>query len=545
MARHNCHNFGARVAGLLGALVVGAAPASAGKCEELLKLEIPGVTITTASSVAPGAFTPGDSAATLQVPAFCRVIAVVKPTSDSVIGFEVWIPPAEQWNRRFEGVGNGAYNGAIHYAEMAEALKRGFATAGTDTGHRGADLTFAEGHPEKIIDWAYRSIHVMTDSAKLIIRNYAGAFPSHSYFGGCSTGGAQALSEVQRYPADYDGVIAGDPGNSRVHLNVGYLWAFTATHDASGNAILPTSKLPLINRAAVAACDEIDGLKDGIISDPQACHFDPGQLLCKGAEDDHCLTPAQIVAVKKVYAGPMNPRTGEQIIAGYSIGSESPEGDQWAHGWDRFITSLKEPMRLEFWKYWVFNDPGWDWRTFDYDRDVAYADEKLKAVNATETDLSAFRDRGGKVLMYSGWADPIGPPMDAVNYYERVKVAMGGRQQTESFFRLFMVPGMAHCVYGPGPNIFGGFGTIGTPTISTDAQHDILIALTEWVEKGSAPEKIIAGHITGGELDRTRPICPYPKVARWIGEGNSDDAKNFTCVDQDQRRKQSKSMAKH
>lgn len=197
---------------------------------------------------------------------------------------------------------------------------------------------------------------------------------------GCSTGGHQALTEVQRFPADYDGVVAGDPGNNRVHLNVGFLWAFAATHDVKGAAILPTSKLPLVNRAALAACDAADGVKDGIISDPQACHFDPGILLCKAEENNECLTTAQVEAVRKVYAGPRNPRTGERIIAGYAPGSESPAGDEWAGGWKGYITDRKEPMRLDFWKYWVFDNPDWDWRTFDYDRDVAYADEKLPAV---------------------------------------------------------------------------------------------------------------------------------------------------------------------
>jgi hypothetical protein len=250
----------------------------------------------------------------------------LKPTSDSVISIEVWIPTTQHWNREFLGVGNGGYSGAIQYTSLADAIKRGFAGASTDTGHSGADLTFAAGHPEKIVDWGYRAIHVMTESAKLIIRDYSGALPNHSFFMGCSTGGHQALSEVQRYPGDYDGVVAGDPGNNRVHLNVGFLWAFAATHDSSGNTILPTSKLPLINKAAVEACDAADGVTDGIISNPQACHFDPGVLLCKGEENDQCLTAPQIAAVRKVYSGPRNPRTGEQIIAGYSPGSESLRG---------------------------------------------------------------------------------------------------------------------------------------------------------------------------------------------------------------------------
>ena len=505
--------------------------ARANKCEDLTKLNLPSVAITSSTSVAAGQFTPPGSSTALETPEFCRVVAVAKPTSDSVINFEVWIPPVAQWNHNFLGRGNGGYMGAISYGALANGLRRGFATASTDTGHTGEDLKFAAGHLEKIVDWGYRSVHVMTESAKRIIRDYSGMLPRHSYFAGCSTGGHQALSEVQRFPADYDGVLAGDPGNDRVHLNVGFLWAFAATHDENGKTILPTSKLPLINQAAVAACDALDGIKDGFISEPQACHFDPGVLLCKGAETDQCLMAAQVEAVKKVYAGPRNPRTGEQIIAGYSPGSESALGDEYEGGWKTYITDRNEPMRLEFWKYWVFHDAAWDWRTFDYDHDVTRADTELAAVNASNPDLGAFKARGGKILMYSGWADPVGPAMDAVNYYQRVEEVMGGREKTESFFRLFMVPGMAHCRGGPGPNSFGGLSTIASPENKIDPEHDVLSALVQWVERGSAPKYIIATHLTNNTIDRTRPLCPYPKIARWNGSGSSDDAKNFTCVD--------------
>jgi len=503
------------------------------KCEDLVKLTMPDVTVTSAADIPAGPFTPPGLSTVLETPDFCRVVAVARPTPDSVINFEVWIPPAEQWNHNFLGVGNGGYTGAISYAALSNALRRGFAAASTDTGHTGGeDLDFGVGHPEKIVDWGYRSVHVMTESAKLIVRDYEGRFAKHAYFFGCSTGGEQALSEAQRFPADYDGVIAGDPGNDRVHINVGFLWAFAATHDLNGNAILPTSKLPLISKAAVAACDLVDGVKDGIISSPQACHFDPGTLLCNASENDQCLTSAQVEAVRKIYAGPRNPRSGEQIIAGYSPGSESPAGDL-SGGWKTYITDRSEPMRLGFWQRWVFNDPNWDWHTFDYDHDVAYADDKMAATNASNPDLRAFKARGGKILMYSGWADPIGPSMDAVNYYEKVQKLVGGRQKTGSFFRLFMAPGMSHCGGGSGPNLFGNMFLFGVdiPRTEIDTDRDVLSALQQWVEKDSAPQHIIAAHRTDDVIDRTRPLCPYPKVARWNAKGDSDDAKNFACVE--------------
>jgi feruloyl esterase len=326
---------------LFACVILSSTLARSTRCEDLTRLNLPDVSITSSAKMAAGRFYPPGSQTSVETREFCRVIAVAKSTPDSVINFEVWIPSAEGWNRDFEGVGNGGFTGAIQYTELAGALKRGFAAASTDTGHTGSDLAFAAGHPEKIIDWGYRAIHIMTESAKLIIRGYSGALPKHSFFMGCSTGGHQGLSEVQRFPADCDGVVAGDPGNNRVHLNVGFLWAFAATHDARGNTILPTSKLSLVNTAALAACDEADGIKDGIISDPPGCHFDPGVLLCNGEESDQCLTAPQVAAVKKMYAGPKNPRTGKQIIAGYSPGSESPPGDNWAGGWKMYVTAVK------------------------------------------------------------------------------------------------------------------------------------------------------------------------------------------------------------
>lgn len=520
----------AMLALLFASVALPASEARAARCEDLAKLKWRVVTVTSSTNIPAGRFTPPGSSNALDTPGFCRVVAVAKPTLDSVINIEVWIPPAHHRNREFLAVGNGGYTGAIQYVELADGINRGFAAASTDTGHTGADLAFAAGHPEKIVDWGYRAVNVMTESAKLIIRGYSGAFPKHSYFMGCSTGGHQALSEAQRFPADYDGVVAGDPGNNRVHLNAGFLWAFAATHDANGNAILSGSNLQLLNKAALEACDAADGIKDGIISEPEKCQFDPGVLLCNDRESDRCLTAAQIAAVKKIYAGLRNPRTGEQIIAGYSPGSESPEGDTWAQGWRTYITDRKEPLRLDFWKYWVFNDPNWDWRKFDYDRDLAYADTKVAAVNASSPDLNAFRARGGKILMYSGWADPTGPPTDAVNYYKRAGEAVGGRQQIESFFRLFMVPGMVHCGGGPGPSFFGGFGPAASPPeIERDPEHDALSAVVQWVEKGIAPSHMVATHITDSKVDRTRPLCPYPKVARWNRIGSTDDARNFTC----------------
>jgi feruloyl esterase len=467
-------------------------------CADLTALTIPSVTIRSAST----------APATADLPASCRVVAVATPTTDSVINFEVWIPTAQAWNGKFEGVGNNGFQGAIAYDAMAGALRRGYATASTDTGHTGGDLKFGNGHPEKIADWAYRAIHLMTQTAHLIVRDHMGRFPQYSYFDGCNTGGHQALMEAQRYPEDYDGIIAGDPAADRVHEVIGYLWAWTATHK-DGASLLSPAKLQLVTKATVAACDALDGVKDGVIEDPRRCRFDPSALACRAGQTGGCLTPPEIGALKKVYDGARNPRTGKPIFPGWSPGSEG-FGATSNEGWSNFI-NIPEPRRVEFLKYFVFSNPNWDPNSMDWDRDVAYADAKIGFIDATNRDLSEFRARRGKLLMYTGWDDPILPPLDITGYYESVARSMGGMAQTGEFFRLFMVPGMGHCSGGPGTTSF-----------------DMLPALEQWVEKKVPPARVVASR--PGSTEQTRPLCPYPSVAQWKGAGSTDDAASFTCL---------------
>jgi len=497
-------------------------PAPAGAagtaCESLTALTIPNISVTSAVQVPAGTFqVPRGQGASADpnarpVPAFCRVVAVATPTPDSTINFEVWIPPAEAWNGKFQGVGNGGYSGAIGYGAMVTALRRGYATASTDTGHTGDDMRFGQGHPEKIVDWAYRSLHITTDTAKLIVRSHAGRLPERSYFVGCSSGGHQALTEAQRFPGDYDGIIAGAPANNRIRQTFAFLWTWMATHKDDGTMILPAVKLPALTKGAVAACDTIDGLKDGLIDDPRRCRFDPSVLLCKGVDGPDCLTPQEVEAVRKVYDGPKSPRTGEPIFTGWPRGSEA-FGESAIQTWRQYILDPKEPMRVGFFRYFLFHDPNWDYRTLDWDRDLAYAEQRLGFMAATDKDLTAFKTRGGRLLMYAGWADPVVPPQDNVTYYEAVAKAMGGYDRVQDFFRLFMAPGMGHCGGGPGPSSF-----------------DALAALEQWVEKGVAPDKLIASHSTAGKIDRTRPLCAYPQVARYRGTGSIDEAANFSCV---------------
>jgi feruloyl esterase len=498
---------------LCGLTATGHAATSGGTtCGDLKALAIPDVKVLRATEVAAGTFSAPGLKDGLKTTAFCRVEADVHPTTDSQIRIEVWMPPIENWNGKFEGVGNGGYQGNIPYAAMATGLQLGYATAATDTGHTGDDLHFGEDHPEKVIDWSYRAIHLTAEAGKLIVRDHYGRFAQKSYFVGCSTGGHQALSEAQRFPADYDGIVAGDPAYDRVHQTAAYLWSWMATHDATGESIIGQPQLKLVTEAAIASCDAKDGVKDGVIGDPQSCKFDVHTLACKdGASGDRCLTPQQITAFEKVYAGTKNPRTGDEIFPGWTIGSEST-GPMAGQGWGAYILDPKEPMRIDVFRLFLYDDPKWDWHTFDFDHDMSLADDHIGYMSAVNADLQLFRDRGNKLLMYTGWADPVAAPMDILKYYKSVTKTMGGTVSTQKFFRFFMVPGMAHCGGGPGATSF-----------------DALTALDTWVENDKAPERILASHLMDGKATMTRPLCPYPQKAVWKGSGDSNDAVNFSC----------------
>ena len=432
------------------------------------------------------------------MPGACRVVGRIQPA----ITFEVWLPLAD-WNGKFQGVGGGGFAGVISYGAMASALRRGYATASTDTGHSTPGGSWALGHPELVTDYAYRAIHEMTVKAKAIVAAFYGTAARKSYFVGCSTGGRQGLMEAQRFPADYDGIVAGAPANDWTHLMAASLWVASATlKDAA--ARLPAPALAALNTAALAACDAHDGVTDGLIGNPLACRFDPGTLACPAAPTDACLTASQVDAARKIYSPAVNPRTGAEIYPGMPPGSE------------RTWTALAggpEPFSIpvDFYKYFVHANPAWDWKTMDFDTDVAAADTKYATLmNATDPDLTAFKARGGKLILYHGWNDQLIPAPASIRYYDGVVKAMGARQ-TDDFARLFMAPGMLHCVGGVGPNTF-----------------DTVTALEQWVEQGTKPASILASGATDAGT-RTRPLCPYPQVATYTGSGSVDDAANFVC----------------
>ncbi len=520
---------------LVSMLASGLRPVAAATCESLADLKLDNTTITTAQTLAAGAFTPPASAARTpipasygELPAFCRVTGVVKPTSDSEITFEVWMPSAG-WNGKFQGIGNGGFAGSINYQGLAGALSRGYAAASTDTGHSGGDARWALGHTEKIVDYGHRGIHEMTEKAKSTIKAFYGDGPKRSYFASCSNGGRQALMEAQRYPNDYDGIIAGAPANYFTRILTGFAWNMQLTTSDPASYI-PASKLKALEAAVLAGCDGRDGVTDGVLDDPTKCGFDPSVLLCKGAESDECLTEKQVAALKKIYAGPRNAK-GELIIPGFTTGGETGTG-----GWAAWITGPKPEGSSQYFfssqafANMVHNDPAWDLKTFDLERDGKLADEKLGPIlNAIDPNLKAFKARGGKLILYHGWNDAALPPMNTINYFESVRTELGQRE-ADSFVRLFMVPGMQHCAGGPGPNSFGIFVT----SAQSDPQHDLTLALERWVEQGVAPDQIIAAKRETldpkSPVIRTRPLCAYPQVARYKGSGSTDEAANFTCA---------------
>lgn len=510
-------------------LMSGSRPAAAATCEGLADLKLPNTTITAAQSVPAGGFTlAGTTAMYKELPAFCRVTGVIKPTSDSEIKFEVWMPSAG-WNGKFQGIGNGGFAGSLSYPGLAGALARGYASATTDTGHGGGDASWALGHPEKIVDYGHRAIHEMTEKAKAIVSAFYGDGPKRSYFSSCSNGGRQALMEAQRYPNDYDGIIAGAPANYFTHILTGFAWNMKLTL-ADPASYIPASKLKAIEAAGLAACDKQDGVTDSVLDDPTRCRFDPSVLLCKGAESDDCLTEKQVAALKSIYAGPRNAK-GEQIIPGFVPGGETGPG-----GWTGWITGASPTKAAQFFfstqafMNMVYSNPAWDFKTFDLERDGKLADEKLaSAINATDPNLKAFKARGGKLILYHGWSDAALPPVNTINYFQSV-VAKMGRRETDKFVRLYMAPGVQHCGGGPGPNTFGAM----VARDQSDPQHDMTLALERWVEAGVAPDQIIAtkrqSQDAKSPVVRTRPLCPYPQVARYKGSGSTDDAANFTCV---------------
>jgi Tannase and feruloyl esterase len=438
------------------------------------------------------------------LPAFCRVVATLKPSASSDVHMEMWMPIAG-WNGRFRGTSPNGLGGVINYNAMGVGLSDGFAIASTDTGHQGGDTAWMQ-VPDKVTDFAGRAMHETTVVGKALTAAYYGTAPSYSYMIECGGGSAAALHEVQKYPADYNGVVVGGHAAHLTRQIFGQLWLWAATHP-NGVAVLPAAKLPVIHDAVLARCDLLDGVKDGLLENPTRCRFDPKEIACRSSDGPSCLTPPQVEAVQKIYAGPVNPRTGEKIWSPLFRGSELD--------WSFFIetpgpigiatNTLRDAIR---------KDPTWDYRTtpIDFDRDVALADRSdIARVNASNPDISAYVRQGGKLILSGGWNNALVPAGAVLDYYNSVEARIG-RENTRRAVRLYMVPGMIECNGGPGTDTF-----------------DLLGVVRRWVERGQVPAEVIASRVEYGKVVRTRPLCPYPQVATYRGKGSTDDASNFVC----------------
>jgi feruloyl esterase len=454
----------------------------------------------------------------------CRVAGVLRPTSDSEIRFEVWMPE-NGWNGRLLGVGNGGFAGSIGYRQFIAYLQRGFAVDGSDAGHQGEaeDASWAFGHPEKIKDFGWRAVHLTAERGKQVVAAYYGKPQNHAYFDSCSDGGREALMEAQRFPADYDGILAGAPANA---------WSTMVASGVSGiqalvgdpHGFISDLKLPAIQKAALDACDAQDGVKDGVIADPSKCNFDPSALLCKAGDKLDCLTHAQIATLKTLYDGSKDSH-GKLIFPGFTMGDET-SWREWVVGVAPGASSSVQYVQNYF-RYMVTGDPKWNALTANVDEALKLSREKSAAdLDATNPDLSKFVARGGKLILYHGWNDQAISPWSTIAYYKQVQQTMGA-EKAESFTRLYMVPGMEHCFGGPGATAFGQFG-IGTVKGPANGLFD---SLQDWVEKGAPDEGVFATKFDGtGKPVMTRPLCVYPAEAAYSGTGDPMDAANFACT---------------
>ncbi len=499
-------------------MALGSTAASAG---ETLQCAVPalqskapsGTTITAAKAVV----------ADTKLPEHCFVEATVA-TPGNTVNFQLALPA--KWNGKFLFQGVGGFAGSM--GRLNEGLDRGYASATTDTGHQGSsgtDGSWALHNRPKEIDYGHRGTHVTAVAAKSLTGAYFGSKPRYAYFNGCSNGGRQALMEAQRYPEDFDGIVAGDPSFGALgYVRRALTYQFMLK---SPDRVLPAGKLDIVSKAVLAACDGKDGVVDGLIGDPRHCTFDPAPLACKGADGADCLTKGQLESVQMIYSDIKLPN-GEQML-GFPVGHEAG-----ATGWPLWISGRALPTKQAdssmwfsedasptgfrfadgFFRYMAFekDDPTYDWRKFDANRDMPKIKTIAEILSPTDANLTQFGKSGKKLLLYHGWADPAITAYGTIAYYDKVVKTAGGKQKADDFVRLFLAPGMHHCRGGPGPDTF-----------------DTLTALEQWVEKGTAPNQLIASHSTNGKVDRTRPLCPEPQVAKYVGTGSINAAENFRC----------------
>jgi feruloyl esterase len=484
-------------------------------CERIQTLPLQNTTIVAATEI-DGSRVPwrieNDTLTGRAVPvaqSFCRVQGRI----ETEIQFELWLPAQGEWNGKHLGVGNGGYSGFINYSALAHGLRRGYAASSTDTGHTGgpADASWMLNHPERIENYGHRGHHVTARISREIIAAYYGKPARYAYFMGCSNGGQQGLTAAQRYPEDYDGIISGAPGTNFPDMAT---YVMLSGHRNSGRASLTQQQMQWAVERMVNACDAQDGVVDGLIEHPPSCDFDFDSLACAKSQSGECLDRQQVQLLRDLYS-PMKDDSGNVIYPPPALGALLPVSDLARRG----------KLGADLYRYAVFGDLQWDPSKFVLERDLPLARERLSALISDRTDLSPFAQRGGKLIVYHGWDDSGPSPFNTIDYHASVRERFGP-SETDAFFRLFMAPGMYHCAGGPGPN---SFGNVGDPPV-LDPQNDVLMALENWVERGIAPDRLIASRVANDRVERTRPLCPYPKRARYRGQGDINRAENFDCV---------------
>ena len=545
------------LAALLIGLVFAPSPVAAQTaCADLARTALPGGSVSSAQPMASFDALADVPKTTAAVAPFCRIVGSLRPTPDSDIRFEVWLPSADRWNGKFQAVGNGGFQGILNHRAMIPGLRRGYAVMTTDLGHTNVagsteDATWAPKHPEKVVDYAYRGEHLSTLAAKRIIVASYGRQPIHSFYCGCSAGGIQGLTELLRFPKDFDGYVIGNATPDHLGQELSALWnTLEASLKYPGEA-LTAAHLRLLHQAVLSQCAGRDGglASDPFLTDPRLCRFDPAVVGCRSGQDPSmCLSPMQVAIVRRIYAGPTNPRTGERILSGITPGSELT--------WDRFFVGKKNPAPADrpwagFLRDMVYEDPAYlssqKYLGFDFDRDTAavrshqVGGEPLDSSwNTRNRELDAFRRAGGKVIQYHGWDDANIPALESVRLMAEIVQAEAKRGRyspreaaeiVDGFYRLFLVPGLGHCSGGDGP---WSFGQNGQAPLQADAEHDTLTALELWVEQGVKPQRFIGSRIDAkdSKVDLTRPICAFPRTARWDGRGDVANAASFACAGQ-------------
>ena len=483
-------------------------------CSALASVVLPNTRIDGAKHIAAGGFElpagPGAPPGVAEtaftgLPGFCQISATLAPSVDSDIKIEVWLPLEKDWNGKLAAVGNGVWAGSLSYFQMGDPLSRGYVTVATDTGHtgNGMDARWAVGHPEKMIDFGYRAVHEMTVTAKSLSETFYGNKPDYSLWASCSTGGRQGLMAAHRYPEDFDAISAMAPANPMTGLMTQSLWTGYQALRSPEQALSP-AELNNIHQYYLQACDAIDSVEDGIVSHPLQCEFDPGALQCGVSEEQSCLSETQVETMRAVYAGVENPRTGEIMFSGFTPGSEQ-----------QLIPLMMGPTPFmaatSYMGDIVFEDPDWDFRDFDYDQDSQRATEAWgDTLDVPADGLDAFFERGGKLVLSHGWQDGLIPANNTIDFYNELHDHVSEQVAAEQL-RLFMIPGMGHCAGGPGPHVF-----------------DVLGMVDELAQGAAMPDRIIV-HNPTNSVTRTRPLCRFPEVAVYTGEGSSDEAANFVC----------------